>query len=184
MKKFIVFFLAIVTFTSCKDKNPPENNSFQPDFFSWPCTTNVNVNGIDVVKYFNVTNFSNGTKVSLNMNSTDADYNYYYPIHIYIPSFKDGTFRFYSQHHLDSLSFILYMKLCCYSNPDVIYATYDIDESDTINNFIQIHIDSINQKISGMFRATLILDSLDQTGFEIDTVRVRCDTFNCNYIII
>jgi len=182
MRKLLVLFLVIMI-CSCKDQNPPvENYIFKPDYLSWPCSTVVNVNGADIIKYYKVSNFSNGTKLRINMTHMD-DNGYYYDLGMYVPFFKSGTYVFDRDQTSDVLCYINSLKSCCEANPDELCCGYKIAERDSLKNFIRIHIDSLTQNISGMFKATLVIDDMDSSSTEPRTLRVRCDTFNCKYAV-
>jgi hypothetical protein len=102
---------------------------------------------------------------------------------MYVPFFKNGTFIFDKGQSSANLCSISSLKVCCEADPDEVYDGYDIAERDSLKNFIRIHIDSLTQNISGMFKATLVIDDMDSSSTEPRTLRVRCDTFNCKYAV-
>ena len=174
--KYYFILISLVFLFSCRVENPPKPDTFQPDFLSWGNITNVNINGVSIPKYFQVKRGLSYLGLVINMNNTDANY-YYYPLDIGVTLLKNGTYRLHSYQNSDSLCEIGYMKVCCYTNPDAIYATYNIYESDSLNNYIRVHIDSLTNTLSGFFKATMINGI--PGGIEPDTVRMQCDTFYC-----
>ena len=181
--RYTIVIVLLFGLCACRHENPSPDN-FRPDFLSWKYTAHININGVDVLKYLKAYKIEGHSRIYINMNSTDANYNYYYPLGISIPNDVPGTFRLHSLGTYDSLSYIGYIKECCYSNPDVSYAEYNIDENDSVNNFIRVHIDNVALEISGMFKATMVNDRPPVLNSnEPDTVRMRCDTFYCKYAI-
>jgi len=121
-------------------KHEPEMIPFKPDFLSYKYAAHVNVNGDDILKYIKAYKYH--SRLNLDMNSTDSYYNYYYPVDISINRQISGTYRLQSIGVTDSMSFVSYNKLCCYTNPDESYWDYVTDDTDSLNNYIRIHLDS------------------------------------------
>jgi len=183
MKKLLLIILLAYLYSCRDEKVEPTREEFKPAFLNWEYTALVNINGVDVLKYMSATKYANNSRVYINTISTDVNYNYYYPLNISIPSEVSGTYRLHTSGASDSLSYIGYMKVCCYSNPDAIGPVYYIDEIDSLNNFIRVHVNTVARELSGMFQATMYVDSFMQNGIDPDTVIMRCDTFYCKYSI-
>lgn len=179
----ILLIFVIALLYSCQDEKIPESNPFKPDFYNWQCSTKVSINDAVIVKYLKATKFPNSSRLYIDMNSSDSNFNYYYPINISIPRAESGTYSLHSIGDFDSIGNINYMKVCCYSNPDVIYESSKVIESDSVSNYIRVHVNPANNTLSGMFRATLLKTNLLLPGSNPDTIKVRCDTFNCIYNI-
>ncbi len=179
----ILLISAFVLLYSCIDKEVPDSNSFRPDFYDWQCSTKVIVNDAMIIKYLQASKSLKNPRLFIDLNSSDSNFNYYYPINISIPRAESGTYSLHSIGDFDSIGNINYMKVCCYSNPDVIYESSTVIERDSINNYIRVHISPTNRTVSGIFRATLLKTNLLVPGSNPDTIRIRCDTFNCTYNI-
>jgi len=182
MKKLLLIILVTYLCGCHKEKIQPSPEGFEWGFLNWQYSAYVNINGVDILKYMRAVKYGNNSRGYINTNSTDADTNYYYPLNISIPYLQSGTFRLHTLGTSDSLSYLSYMKVCCYSNPDAIYATYDVDESDSLNNYIRVHVDTANKELSGMFQAKM-LKTFHPNSNDPDTVIMRCDTFYCKYSI-
>lgn len=179
----ILLILVIALLYSCQDEKIPESNPFKPDFYNWQCSTKVSINDAIIVKYLRATKSPNSSRLFIDLNSSDSNFNYYYPINISIPQAKSGTYSLHSIGNFDSIGNINYMKVCCYSNPDVIYESSNVIEGDSTFNYIRVHLSPTNNKLSGMFRATVLKTNFLIPGNNPDTIRIRCDTFNCTYNI-
>jgi hypothetical protein len=164
---------------SCSKDKKDQPEVFIPEFLSYKYTAIVNVNGIDVLKYIKATKYYNQTigdsAIYIEMNSTDPGY-YYYSIFFKINCSCSGT---YVLHSVDTVgspgNTFSYLKVCCYTNPDAIVASYRVAENDSANNSITLYYDSVNSNISGHFKVTMAEFSVN------DTVRLRCDTFYCKF---
>lgn len=67
-----------------------------------------------------------------------------------------------------------YSELCCANFPDQSNFTYYIYEQDSINNYLKLHIDTINKKIYGNFQGTY-------TAGPNDNIHIKCSYFECRY---
>ncbi len=168
---------------SCKKDKVHEEEPFKPEFLNYGFTSIVNINNTDVLKYIKATEkIIDGisSRFSLNMISSDENYNYYYPINFNLIRLQTGVHTLHSIGLIDTINSIYYDKICCSSNPDAVYWNYVTVEDDSINNYISIHVDTVNLSISGSFKAMMIhANSFVFDG--PDTVRLSCDTFNCSY---
>ena len=183
MKKLLLIILVTYLCGCHKEKVQPSPEGFEWGFLNWQYSAYVNINGVDILKYMRAAKDANNSWLGISMNSTDADTNYYYPLGISIPHTESGTYSLYNLGTSNNLSQISYMKTCCYSNPDAIGPTYSVNEADSLNNYIRIHVDTVTKELSGMFQATMYVDSFMQNGIDPDTVIMRCDTFYCKYSI-
>lgn len=89
----------------------------------------------------------------------------------------DSTYTLHSNFGADSTIKCSYMEMCCYYTPDQPNEVYYIDESDSINNFVQLKIDTLTHQASGVFKATFV-----NRVSPFDLIHFKCDTFSCEYI--
>ncbi len=179
--KSIFSALFILLFFACKEEKNETPTPFRPAYLDYGCTSTVNINGSNEIKYLKVIKClyqSFQTALSLEFINSDPNFNYYYSINFAVKEFHSGIFRLSSAD--STFSKIFYNKYCCYSNPDESYWHYVTNEPDSINNLISINIDSLTQSISGSFKATLIPYNGFSNGGP-DTVWLNCDTFSCGY---
>ena len=100
-----------------------------------------------------------------------------YPLGITVrpPSLLGGYYRLHSYYN-DSTVSTQYAEMCCYEIPDQPNKKYIIYEPDSLNNFIQLHLDTVTKEASGMFNGTYI-----NQAPPYDLLHIRCDTFYCKY---
>lgn len=181
--KFILWIISIIIFTACENEEKVEPPKFRPGYLDYDYTAIVKMNFIDEKKYINAEKHVYDHKPSrlvFEFISSDDNYNYFYPINFIINKFQSGTYRLHSLGSADSVNIINYYKVCCYSNPDQLYWTYVADESDSLNNYMSINLDSLTNSVSGSFKATLIPFST-WTSDGPDTIWASCDSFFCKY---
>ena len=77
-------------------------------------------------------------------------------------------------------TYLIYYGSCCVPPvapwPDVLYYTYSILESDSMNNILSVKVDTLNKSIEGSFHATVVNEVSP-----FDTIYFQCDSFFCKY---
>ena len=173
-KKPVLAILIVTIFLFCfllscrKDKtifNPAES-----DYHAI-----LNINGQDIRCW-----------ISASVNSADVfgiSFTHYidgltYPLGMTVrpPSLLGGYYRLHSYYNDTTVS-TQYAEMCCYEIPDQPNKKYYIYESDSMNNYLQLHLDTITQEASGMFKGTYI-----NHASPYDLLHIRCDTFYCKYM--
>lgn len=146
----------------------------------------VKINGNTELKYLKADKLiydSVPSRLALEFVNSDSAFNFYYPITISVNRCATGTYRLRSLGAIIDISPISVDKLCCYTNPDQSYWNYVTYEPDSLDNYIKLTVDSINNTAYGLFKATLIpFNGLPSDG--PDTIRLSCDTFYCKYSTI
>ena len=165
-RRHLSLLFILFTMACAKDKYVfiPEESDYH---------ANVYVNGIAVRKWINAgVNPVNGFGMSLR--SYNPENGLYYIIGIsHVPSHA-GMFNLHTLFSDSVSGKSNYSEVCCDSEPDQANHTYYIHEPDSLNNYLQLHLDTLTQEAWGKFKATYTVSTTE-------VLHVQCDTFYCKY---
>ena len=70
--------------------------------------------------------------------------------------------------------YAIYGAACCMPVPDYLVYFYNVWEDDSINNFLDVIVDTTSHGLTGSFKATFV-----NVEHPFDTIRMSCDEFTC-----
>jgi hypothetical protein len=163
----VIFFIGCThDVVSPEEPLPP---SVKPPFYNYPDSAIVKLNDINVLKYI-VCSFLRDT-LSMQLNSTSYNGAFYYPLEMAKIPALTGQFIIHKVPNYDFLATALYLKTCCYNFPDQIDSEYVVNEPDSLQNFIQMNVDTATRKFSAKFNVVFVNEASPY-----DTLHIRCDT--------
>ena len=168
--RFIIIASIIILFGGCTaDVVAPAVHPFKPYYFSYPDSANVNVDGIDIIKYIHAQSVLDSL-LYMNLTSSINNGALYYPIEIGAIPLNSGRYTIHKLNGTDSVTVADYSVTCCYDEPDQVNSIYDVYEPDSSQNYIQVLINKPARKFSAAFNAAFV-----NKYSPYDTVHMRCD---------